>query len=45
MAVDNQGHVTSSGTGMAGLLAAWRGLGSLFSVELPRLFAALFRFR
>jgi hypothetical protein len=45
MAVDAKGHGTSSGSGLDGLLRAWRGLADLFEVELPRLFAVLFRFR
>lgn len=45
MRVGSDGKIESSGQGIEGLLAAWRSVADLFTVELPRLLAVLFRLR
>lgn len=43
MQVTSDGKIISSGRGVGGLLSAWDGLVRVFTVELPRLLAALAR--
>lgn len=43
MRLTSDGKIVSSGHGIGGLLAAWHSLADVFTVELPRLIAALIR--
>jgi hypothetical protein len=43
MPITNDGRVTSSGRGLAGLLNVWRSAVALFAVDLPALWAAIGR--